>query len=77
MAVCLQQGAESDAQCACQPIQVVETDIAFAALNSADVSPVQTTLFRQGFLAPALLLTKMPEVGRKYRPTNGSQWCLP
>jgi len=64
MAVCLQQGAESDTQCACQPIQVVETDIAFAALNSADVSPVQTAMFRQGFLAPALLLAEMPEVGR-------------
>lgn len=43
----------------CQALQVIQTDITLTTFDSADVGAVQSTLFGELFLAPAVQAAKI------------------
>ena len=49
----------------CQALQVIQTDITLTTLNSADVGAVQSTLFGELFLAPAVQAAKITYIARQ------------
>ncbi len=61
----IQKYAERNTERICQSLQVVQTDVAFTAFNSTHISSMQAAMCCQCFLAPALLLAQMPQIGRQ------------
>lgn len=49
----------------CQALKVIQTDITLTTFDSADVGAVQSTLFGELFLAPAVQTAKITYIARQ------------
>ena len=49
----------------CQALKIIQTDITLTAFNSADVGAVQSTLFGELFLTPAVQAAEITYIARQ------------